>query len=123
LRRHASGNNAEKEPLQWTGVLFALATNVLLVTLIDSAGVQFDLGRARFVLPGIVAPLFSGVLTALYTGQRGAMHAFLGGLLSIPVIGWFVLTGAWQLAIFAGSFCTLGGAVAEIVLRRRKVEG
>jgi hypothetical protein len=47
------------------------------------------------------------------------MHAFLGGILSIPILGLFVLPGAWQLAIFAGAFCTLGGAVTEIVMRRR----
>jgi hypothetical protein len=120
LSRHAPRNGVEKAPLQWTGVLFALATNVLLVTLLDAVGVRFDLGSARFVLPGVIAPLFTGVLTAFYTQQRGAMHAFLGGLLSIPVIGWLVLTGAWQLAIFAGLFCALGGAVTEIVLRRRR---
>jgi hypothetical protein len=123
LSGHAARNGGKKAPLQWTGVLFALATNVLLVTLIDSVGVQFDLGRARFVLPGVIAPLCTGVLTALYTRQRGGMHAFLGGLLSIPVIGWFVLTGAWQLAIFAGAFCTLGGAVTEIFLRRGRGRG
>jgi hypothetical protein len=119
LSRHAPQDAGKKAPLEWTGVLFALATNLLLVTLVDALGAQFGLRSVHFVLSGIVAPTIAGILTALYTRQRGGMHAFLGGLLSLPILGLFVLPGLWQLAIFAAAFCTLGGAITEIIMRRR----
>jgi hypothetical protein len=59
------------------------------------------------------------VLTAFYVRQRGGVHAFIGGLLSIPILALFILTGLWQTAILCGAFCTLGGAITEIVMRRR----
>jgi hypothetical protein len=73
-----------KPPLRWTGVLFALAANMLLVTvfrgLVQVVGMPFELN----VLDTMVAPLLAGVLTAFYAPHRGGMHAFLGGMLSIP---------------------------------------
>ena len=80
---------------------------------------QFGLATMLWWLTGIAAPLLAGGLTAYYTGVRGGIHAFSGGLLSIPIFGLFVFPNAWQLAIFAGAFCTLGGAIMELVLRRR----
>lgn len=71
------------------------------------------------ILPVIIAPLVAGGLTALYVQQRGGIHALLGGMISVPLLGLFVFPGLWQLAILAGAFCTLGGAVVELVLRRR----
>ena len=69
-----------------------------------------------------MAPVLAGVLTAFYVSQRGGIHAFLGGLLSMAPLGLFIFnnfTNPWQLAIFAMSFCTLGGAATELLLRRR----
>jgi hypothetical protein len=103
-----------KPPLRWTGVLFALAANWFLVTASDRA-----LSQISAILPVILAPLVAGGLTAFYTRQRGGIHAFLGGMLSVPLLGLLVYPGSWQLALLAGAFCTLGGAVLELVLRRR----
>lgn len=108
-----------KPPLQWTGVLFALAANLMLVTLVEVLSHQLGLGNWAWLLAGIAAPLLAGLLTARYTGQRGAIHAFLGGLISIPIIGLLILPDAWQFALFAGAYCTLGGAVTELATRRR----
>jgi hypothetical protein len=110
-----------KPPIQWTGVLFALAANLLLPTAVETLAALFNLSTLSFVLTGVVAPLIGGWLTASYTGVRGGIHAFLGGLISVPILGLFVFPQMWQLAILAGAFCTLGGAVAEIILRRKRL--
>jgi hypothetical protein len=65
----------------------------------------------------VVAPLLAGILTERYTRQRGAMHAFVGGMASTPLLALYVLPGGWSLAMLAWAFCTLGGALME--LRRR----
>jgi hypothetical protein len=70
------------------------------------------------VLATLVAPLTAGILTALYVPQRSGMHAFWGGTLSIFPLAIFVFNGVWQLAVFSGCFCTLGGAVTEVLTRR-----
>ena len=110
----------EKPPLRWTGVLFALAANMLLVTvfrgLVQVVGMPFELN----VLDTMVAPLLAGTLTAFYVPHRGGMHAFLGGMLHVPLLGLFIFDGVWQFAIFAGAFCTLGGAITELALRSRR---
>ncbi len=103
-----------KPPLQWSGVLFALAANLLLVTASGMA-----LASSGTIVSTLVAPLVAGALTAFYTRQRGGMHAFLGGMISIPILGGVIFAGLWQLAILAGAFCTLGGAITELMLRRR----
>lgn len=108
-----------KAPLHWTGVVFALAANLLLPTALESISGLWLTGSRLFVLVSIVAPLIAGATTASYTRQRGGMHAFLGALISVPILGFFVFPGQWQLAIFAGAFCTLGGAVTELYLRQR----
>ena len=110
----------EKPPLRWTAILFALAVNMLLVTvfrgLVQVVGMPFELN----VLDTMVAPLLAGVLAAFYAPYRGGMHAFLGGMLSIPLLAIFIFDGIWQFAIFAGAFCTLGGAITELALRRNR---
>jgi hypothetical protein len=108
-----------RAPIQWRGIVYALAANLLLVTLGETLARQFGLATNLWLLTGVVAPLLAGVLTAYYTGARGGIHAFIGALLSIPIFGLFIFPNAWQLAIFAGAFCTLGGAFMEIVRRRR----
>lgn len=109
-----SSASRTKPPLQWSGVLFALAANLLLVTVADMA-----LPQVGAIVSGIAAPLIAGALTARYTQQRGGMHAFLGGMISIPILGGILFPGLWQMATLAGAFCTLGGTITELALRRR----
>lgn len=111
-----------KTPIRWTGVLFAWAANVFAVTVVDlvlgwlRAGTNFEL------LATVVAPVAVGLLTTLYVGQRGGIHAFLGGMASIPVLALWVFSDQWLLALFAGAFCGLSGALAEKALRRRDTQ-
>lgn len=113
------GISAPKPPLKWTAVLFAFAANMLFVTVTNSLVQALRWPPELEVLATLVAPFAAGVLTALYARQRGAMHAFLGGLLSVLPLMLFVFGGVWQLAVFAGCFCTLGGALTEIFTRAR----
>jgi hypothetical protein len=100
-------------------VIFAFAVNMLLVTVGTGLVQTLRLPIEFESIATLAGPLLTGVLTAIYTGQRGAMHAFLGGMLSALPLTFFVFQGAWQPALYAGAFCTIGGALAEIVLRRR----
>jgi hypothetical protein len=110
----------EKPPLKWTAVLFAFAACVMLVTVTNGLVQTLRWPVEYEVLATLVAPLLAGILTALYVPYRGAMHAFLGGLLSIMPLAVFIFGGVWQFAVFAGAFCTLGGAFTELALRRRR---
>ncbi|MCB0063051.1 MAG: hypothetical protein KDE19_13090 [Caldilineaceae bacterium] len=110
-------STGEKQALRWPGVVFALAANLLLVTLADMAVTQLRLGINASVVVRLVAPLLAGVLTTLYVGYRGGMHALIGGLISIPLLATFVLPGAWAVSLLAGVICTLGGALMEIMGR------
>jgi hypothetical protein len=108
--------------LRWTGILFALAANLFLVTAAHLfVGRLFGPGAlAPELLATAAAPVLAGAATALYVESRGAMHAFIGGMASAVLLGLLVFAGVWQMAIFAGAFCTLGGALTEILLRRRR---
>ena len=108
-----------RPPLRWTGILFALAANLLLTTAADMLAQRLPFGFDSELLATIAAPLLAGVLTALYVRQRGGMHAFLGALISLPILALWIFSGNWQLAILSFSFCTLGGALSEIALRSR----
>ncbi|MEZ4680700.1 MAG: hypothetical protein R2932_41445 [Caldilineaceae bacterium] len=108
--------------MNWVGVLFGVALNLLLVTLADYLVLQLAPTTGLSVTVRLVAPLLAGLLTALYVGRRGGMHAFLGGLISIPLLALFVLPGAWQLSLLAGVLCALAGAVTEVA-RRGGAEG
>ena len=112
----------ERARLNWVGVLFGVALNLLLVTLADYLVLQLAPTTGLSVTVRLVAPLLAGLLTALYVGRRGGMHAFLGGLISIPLLALFVLPGAWQLSLLAGVLCALAGAVTEVA-RRGGAEG
>ena len=118
-RKTVPASGKGKPPLSWKGALFAFATNLLLVTVGTSLVQTLRLPIEFETIATLAAPLLTGVLTALYSGQRGAMHAFLGGMLSILPLTVFIFDGAWQPALYAGAFCTIGGALAEILLRRR----
>jgi hypothetical protein len=117
----SNGQVRAKPPIRWTGILFALAANVLLVTLAESAVSRLGGSRNLLLLATVVAPLLAGILTAIYTGARGAVHSFAGGLLSVPVLGLYVFPNSWPLAVFAAAFCTLGGALTELATRRSLV--
>ena len=108
-------NTTTKPPIRWTGILFAFAANILLVTALSSFLPTGDISD----LATIVGPILAGVVTAIYVGQRGGMHAFIGGLISIPVLALFIVSGDWQAAVIAGAFCGFGGSLTEIIMRRR----
>lgn len=117
-----SGNSSHqqtrtKTPLRWTGILFAFAANVLLVTLADMAARRFGLD-AR-LMATILAPVVAGMATALYTRERGGMHALVGAVFSMPLLVLFVFASDWPLSIFAAAFCTMGAAFTELALRRQ----
>ncbi|NJN80987.1 MAG: hypothetical protein HC802_00985 [Caldilineaceae bacterium] len=107
-----------RPPLRWLGVLFALAANMFLVTLANMLVVNLQLSGYFEILATLVGPFLAGIATALYVGQRGGIHAFLGALISVPLMAAYVFNGVWQFAVFAGAFCALGGALTERYLRR-----
>ncbi len=110
-----------RPPLRPAGIIFALAANLLLVTL--GLLIASGLAAGNELLAGLplVGSLLAGLATAFYVGQRAAIHAMLGGLLSMPVMALFVLPGNnWSYAILAAAFCALGGIVGEFRQRRSK---
>ncbi len=107
-----------KPPLRWQGIIFALAATLLLVT-VGTYIAPVGAGQTSLLITLAMAVL-AGVLSALYIGQRGGVHALIGGLLAALILGVFVLQGVWQLAIFAWLGCILGAAATEVVRRRRK---
>ena len=104
--------------LRWVGVLFAVATNLLLVSLADLAVTQFTPTINISAAIRVIAPVLAGILTTLYVGVRGGMHAFLGGMISVPLLALFVLSGAWRVSLLAGVLCAFAGAVTEVIRRR-----
>lgn len=108
-----------KPPLRWTAVLFAFAATLLLVTVMDGLVRTMQLSSTFEALATLIAPFTAGVLTAFYARVRGGMHAALGSLLSVPVLAVFIFNGVWIVALLAGCFCTLGGAITELLLRSR----
>jgi hypothetical protein len=108
-----------KPALRWTGVIFAFAALLLLVTVTDSIAARVGLGAgARF---GVVlfAGVLSGVLTAVYSGARGGMHSLIGAVLSAPILSYLIFGGAWQSTVYIAAASILAGALTEIVLRQR----
>ena len=111
-------SNQTKEPLRWTGILFAFAATVLLVTATDRFINTLGTGENSRTLATVFAPLIAGAATAIYTRQRGGLHALIGASLALPVLAFIVFPTAWPLAIFATLFCIMGAAVTELGLRR-----
>ncbi len=107
-----------KSPLKWQGAIFAFAVNMILVTVLNGLVQTMNLPIEFETIATLLGPLLAGVLTALYVQQRGGMHAFLGGMLSVLPLTIFIFQGAWQPALYAGAFCTIGGAVTEVFQRR-----
>jgi hypothetical protein len=106
-------NKPTKESLRWTGILFAFAANLLLVTGADALASRIGAES----LTTVFAPLIAGAATALYTRQRGGLHALVGAAIALPVLALVVFPTAWPLAIFATLFCIMGAAVTELGLR------
>jgi len=118
MNRH---NISPKPTIQWTGVLFAIATTLLLVTVVDLAIRDRSLALGVAVTLRLLAPIFAGVLTALYVRQRGGVHAFIGAIVALPLMALFIFQGNWQSAVLAAALCALAGAVSEVLLRNRRV--
>jgi hypothetical protein len=108
-----------KPSLKWMGVVFAFAANLFLTSAADAMVARLPFGFDGEILATMVAPLLAGVATALYTRSRGGMHALIGGMLSVPILAFYIFPGNWQFALLSGLFCTLGGALTEILLRGR----
>ncbi|MFN3980869.1 MAG: hypothetical protein ACK4SA_10860 [Caldilinea sp.] len=109
-----------KPQLRWEGALFAFASNMLLVTVLTGLVQTMRLPIEYEVIATLLGPLAAGSLTAFYVRQRGGMHAFLGGILSVLPLTFFIFQGSWQPALYAGAFCTIGGALTEVMMRRRR---
>lgn len=111
-------DSVRRTPLNWLGVLFAFVANLLIVTI---AGYLVDalLPGHRYAQPFMVLPaLLAGIATAYYVKARGGMHAFLGGLVSIPFLAVINFGGAWQLAVIAGALCGMGGVFGDLLRGR-----
>ncbi len=110
----------KREPLNWLGVFFAFAATLLVVTLASYVA-QGILAGTRWGLPlMLVSALLAGIATAFYVKARGGMHAFLGGLISIPVLVFLTFGGEWPPAVIAGALCGMGGIIGDLIRRRDK---
>jgi hypothetical protein len=107
-----------KPALRWTGVVFAFAANLLLVTLGDAIARGLPWGINAEMLATVLAPLLAGVATAIYAGTRGGMHALAGASAALPILALVIFRGNWPLAVFATAFCIMGAAGTELILRR-----
>lgn len=116
--RSVQRRRAVRAPIQWAGILFALAANLMAVNLADRLVRTFSADVALETVATFAAPLLVGVATAWYVKRRGGIHAFIGGMLSIPLLVFTVFPGNWQFAMIAGAICGLGGSLAEILMRR-----
>ncbi len=111
-----SKSTRSKEPLLWTGIIFAFAANLLLVTGADAiAGPEGSTSLAT-----VFAPLIAGAATAIYTRARGGLHALIGAAIALPVLAFIVFPTAWPLAIFATLFCVMGATLTELGLSRTR---
>ncbi len=90
-----SQQTSEPKPqLRWEGALFAFASNMLLVTVLTGLVQTMQLPIEFETIATLLGPLLAGVLTALYVRQRGGMHAFLGGMLSVLPLTFFIFQGS-----------------------------
>ncbi len=106
--------------LRITGILFAFALNLLLVSLAFFVTTRWGWSAGTIVAAMFAIALVAGLATTLYVGPRSGIHAFIGGLLSAPVLALFVLpAGNFPYALLAGSFCAIGGILGEFLHRRR----
>jgi hypothetical protein len=107
-----SHNNAAPR-LRISGIVFAIAANLLAATLASMAARSMQFSGAAELIVTLIGPMLAGFATCLYIGIRGGMHAFIGGMLSVPILAYFVFPGDWRLAILSGAICALIGAFTE----------
>jgi hypothetical protein len=103
-----------KEPIRWTGVLFAFAANLLLVTLADAVSGP----DGSTALATVFAPLIAGAATSIYTKTRGGIHALIGAAIAFPMLVFLIFPTTWPLALFASLFCVMGAALTDLGLHR-----
>jgi hypothetical protein len=111
-----SVSSSAKEPIRWTGVLFAFAATLLLVTLADYAVGP----TGSTAITTVFAPLIAGSATAIYTRTRGGLHALIGAAIALPILVFVLFPTQWPLALFAALFCVLGASLTELGLRGPK---
>ena len=109
---------APRAPIQWAGILFALAANLLLVNVAHRLVAALTLDVAFEVVATFFAPLLVGAATAWYVRRRGGIHAFIGGMLSVPLLWATIFEGSWPFALIAGAMCGLGGSLTELAMRK-----
>lgn len=109
-----------KPALRIAGIGFAFALNLFLVSVTSLLGTGWGVAADTLTVLILIAAVIAGLLTTWYVGARSGIHAFIGGLLSVPFLGFFVLVGNWQLSLLAGSLCALGGIAGEFLQRRRR---
>jgi phosphate/sulfate permease len=115
-----SENRTTKPPLRLLGIVFAFALNMMLVSLAYMMGSAWSNDPYLIMAMILLAAVVAGMGTTWYVGPRSGIHAFIGGLLTMPFLALFVFDpGNLPSAILAGSFCALGGIAGEFFLRRR----
>ena len=108
-----------RPPLRLSGIAFAFALNLLMVTLALLIGSGLSAGSGLLMGLPLIGSVATGLATAFYVRQRAAIHAALGGLLSVPALALLILPNTnWSYAILAGAFCAVGGILAEFWQRR-----
>lgn len=112
-------NQVPKSPLRPAGIVFAFALNLLLPSLVFVLLGGGQTSADPLTVPALALSLVAGLATTFYVRARSGIHAFIGGLLSAPVLALFVIPGNWRLALLCGSLCALGGILGELYLRRQ----
>jgi hypothetical protein len=120
FKRPPRPGSGPRAPILWAGILFALAANLLMVNLADRLARSLSADLTYELLATLVAPLLVGAATAWYVKRRGGIHAFIGGVISIPLLALTVFEGNWGFAMIAGAVCGMAGAVTEILMRSRR---
>lgn len=109
---------APRAPIQWAGILFALAANLMFVNLAHRLVGALTLEMTFEVVATFFAPLLVGAATAWYVKRRGGIHAFIGGMLSVPLLVMMIFENNWPFALIAGAMCGLGGSLTELAMRK-----
>ena len=116
-RQPTPPDGPSRPPLRLVGILFALLANLILVTLASLLAATWGWSRAWLLVASAAAALVAGVFTARFVGARAGIHAFAGGMLSVPLLGLITFGGDWQAAFYGGAFCALGGILMEKFVR------
>lgn len=102
--------------LKFAGVVYPLLINIALATIASLAALQL---RSPNLLTFVaLAGAITGILTVLYVGKRGGVHAFIGGMISVPIIAWVAFSWSWTPALYAGIFCALAGLLFDRIRNR-----